>query len=111
MEAGLLPLDDASVTSEEALSLQGNAELWVGVYERACDSMPHGSCLAAYASAVHPDAKVVRRGSLGDLERGEHHPAVTGAIVGARNSKQVDGIVGAMDFRLTAPEIAELEGQ
>jgi aryl-alcohol dehydrogenase-like predicted oxidoreductase len=40
-----------------------------------------------------------------------HHPAVTGAIVGARNSKQVDGIIGAMDFRLTAPEIAELEGQ
>ena len=37
------------------------------------------------------------------------HPAVTGAIVGARNSKQVDGIIGAMDFRLTASEIAELQ--
>jgi aryl-alcohol dehydrogenase-like predicted oxidoreductase len=39
------------------------------------------------------------------------HPAVSGAIVGARNSKQVDGIIGAMDFRLTASEIAEVEGQ
>ena len=39
------------------------------------------------------------------------HPAVTGAIVGARNSKQVDGIIGAMDFRLTPSEIAEVEGQ
>jgi len=39
------------------------------------------------------------------------HPAVTGAIVGARNSKQVDGIIGAVDFRLTPSEIAEVEGQ
>lgn len=39
------------------------------------------------------------------------HPAVTGAIVGARNSKQVDGIIGAMDFHLTPAEIAEVEGQ
>jgi aryl-alcohol dehydrogenase-like predicted oxidoreductase len=39
------------------------------------------------------------------------HPAVTGAIVGARSAKQVDGIIGAMDFRLTPQEIAEVEGQ
>ncbi|MGA9452140.1 MAG: aldo/keto reductase [Verrucomicrobiia bacterium] len=39
------------------------------------------------------------------------HPAVTGAIVGARNAKQVDGIIGAMDFRLTPLEIAEVEGK
>ncbi|HYG35417.1 MAG TPA: aldo/keto reductase [Clostridia bacterium] len=38
------------------------------------------------------------------------HPAVTGAIVGARNPKQVEGVVGAMDFRLTPQEIAEVEG-
>ena len=36
-------------------------------------------------------------------------PAVTGAIVGARSAKQVDGIIGAMDFRLTPQEIAEVE--
>jgi len=35
--------------------------------------------------------------------------AVTGAIVGARNARQVDGIVGAADFRLTPAEIAEIE--
>ncbi|HEY5910298.1 MAG TPA: aldo/keto reductase [Verrucomicrobiae bacterium] len=36
-------------------------------------------------------------------------PAVTGAIVGARNAGQVDGIIGAGTFRLTAAEIAEIE--
>jgi aryl-alcohol dehydrogenase-like predicted oxidoreductase len=39
-----------------------------------------------------------------------HHPAVTGAIVGSRNPKQVDGIIGAMDFRLTPTEVADIEG-
>ena len=37
------------------------------------------------------------------------HPAVTGAIVGARNAKQVEGTLGAADFRLTSAEIAEIE--
>jgi aryl-alcohol dehydrogenase-like predicted oxidoreductase len=36
-------------------------------------------------------------------------PSVTGAIVGARQARQVDGIIGAMDFRLTPAEIAEIE--
>lgn len=40
-----------------------------------------------------------------------HNPAVTGAIVGARNAKQVDGIIGAMDLRLTPDEVAEVEGK
>jgi aryl-alcohol dehydrogenase-like predicted oxidoreductase len=37
------------------------------------------------------------------------HPAVTGAIVGGRNPSQVDGVVGAADFRLSASEIDEIE--
>jgi aryl-alcohol dehydrogenase-like predicted oxidoreductase len=37
------------------------------------------------------------------------HPAVTGAIVGARTASQVDGFVGAVDFRLGEREIAEIE--
>ncbi|HUI05924.1 MAG TPA: aldo/keto reductase [Verrucomicrobiae bacterium] len=37
------------------------------------------------------------------------HPAVTAAIVGARNAKQVDGIIGAMEFRLAPEEIAAVE--
>jgi aryl-alcohol dehydrogenase-like predicted oxidoreductase len=37
------------------------------------------------------------------------HPAVTGAIVGMRSAKQVDGVIGAADFRLSADEIAEIE--
>ncbi|MDD5351069.1 MAG: aldo/keto reductase [Chthoniobacteraceae bacterium] len=35
--------------------------------------------------------------------------AVTGAIVGGRSPRQVDGVVGAAEFRLAAEEIAELE--
>src|SRR5579871_2269144 len=39
-----------------------------------------------------------------------NHPAVTGAIVGFRNPKQVAGIMGAAEFRLLASEIDEIEG-
>ncbi len=38
------------------------------------------------------------------------NPAVTGAIVGARNAKQVEGNVGAAELRLSDEEIAEIEG-
>jgi aryl-alcohol dehydrogenase-like predicted oxidoreductase len=37
------------------------------------------------------------------------NPAVTAAIVGMRNAAQVDGVIGAADFRLSAEEVAELE--
>lgn len=37
------------------------------------------------------------------------HLAVTGAIVGMRSAKQVDGVMGAVEFRLNAEEIAEIE--
>ena len=37
-------------------------------------------------------------------------PSVTAAIVGARNAGQVDGVMGAGDWRLTAEEIAEVQG-
>jgi len=36
------------------------------------------------------------------------HPAVTGAIVGARSADQVDGFVEAMDFHLSDDEIARI---
>lgn len=36
-------------------------------------------------------------------------PEVTAAIVGVRSPKQVDGVIGALEFRLTPEEIAELE--
>ena len=39
------------------------------------------------------------------------NPAVTGAIVGARNAKQVEGNVGAAELNLTDEEIAEIEGR
>ncbi len=37
------------------------------------------------------------------------NPAVTGAIVGIRSSKQVQGVIGAADLTLTAGEISEVE--
>lgn len=38
-----------------------------------------------------------------------HNSVVTGAIVGVRNAEQVAGIIGAMEFRLSAEEVAEIE--
>ena len=38
-----------------------------------------------------------------------HNPAVTAAIVGLRRADQVQGTVGALDFRLTPEEVAEIE--
>lgn len=35
-------------------------------------------------------------------------PEVTGAIVGLRSPKQVDGVIGAADFRLSSAEIEEI---
>jgi aryl-alcohol dehydrogenase-like predicted oxidoreductase len=39
-----------------------------------------------------------------------HNPAVTGAIVGARNAGQVDGAMRAGEFQLTNEEVNEIEG-
>lgn len=36
------------------------------------------------------------------------NPAVTGAIVGMRNAGQVDGVIGALEFRLSDAEYAEI---
>jgi aryl-alcohol dehydrogenase-like predicted oxidoreductase len=38
------------------------------------------------------------------------HAAITGVIVGARNAKQVEGVVGAADVTLSKQDIAEIEG-
>lgn len=37
-----------------------------------------------------------------------HNPAVTAAIVGLRSPEQADGVIGAMEFRLTDAEAAEV---
>jgi aryl-alcohol dehydrogenase-like predicted oxidoreductase len=37
------------------------------------------------------------------------NPAVTGAIVGARNARQADGVMRAGDLRLNDKEVAEIE--
>lgn len=37
------------------------------------------------------------------------NPAVTGAIVGGRSAKQVEGVIGAATFRLSEGELAEID--
>jgi aryl-alcohol dehydrogenase-like predicted oxidoreductase len=37
-------------------------------------------------------------------------PAVTGAIVGARNAKQAEGVMRAGELKLTPQDLAEIEG-
>jgi aryl-alcohol dehydrogenase-like predicted oxidoreductase len=37
------------------------------------------------------------------------HPAVTAAIVGMRSAEQVAGVIGALEFRLSPEEVAEIE--
>jgi aryl-alcohol dehydrogenase-like predicted oxidoreductase len=39
-----------------------------------------------------------------------HNPAVTGAIVGARDAKQAEGVMRAGDLRLSNEEVNEIEG-
>ena len=38
-----------------------------------------------------------------------HHPAITAAIVGGRNAKQVEGVIPATTFRLSDEEFAEIQ--
>jgi aryl-alcohol dehydrogenase-like predicted oxidoreductase len=38
------------------------------------------------------------------------HPAITGAIVGARNARQAEGVMRAGEWKLTAEEASEIEG-
>jgi aryl-alcohol dehydrogenase-like predicted oxidoreductase len=38
------------------------------------------------------------------------HPAVTGAIVGARSAAQAEGVMGAAELTLSAEEVREIEG-
>ncbi len=40
-----------------------------------------------------------------------NNPAVTAAIVGSRSPEQMEGVIGAMDFRLTPEEVAEIEAK
>jgi aryl-alcohol dehydrogenase-like predicted oxidoreductase len=37
-----------------------------------------------------------------------HHPAISAAIVGGRNAKQVEGVAPAINFRLTEAEFSEI---
>jgi aryl-alcohol dehydrogenase-like predicted oxidoreductase len=38
-----------------------------------------------------------------------HHPAITGTIVGARSAAQVEGVIGAIDFKLSYEDLVKIE--
>src|SRR4029079_43577 len=94
VQAGLLALDDAGVTREEALTLERDAHLRIRLDERARDAMPDGAGLTRRATPCDANAKVVGRRRLGDLKRRENHLAMEGA-----REVLVEG--AAVDPRLT----------
>ena len=71
VQAGLLALDLARVAREEALALQRDAQVRVGLDERAGDAVADGAGLAGRPAAVDADAEVVRALDAGDLQRRE----------------------------------------
>jgi len=123
----------------EADVLPTARELGIGVivYSPMASGLLTGAMTAARAAALPADdwrrknaefqepklsanlalaAKLAEVGARHGLSAGQvaaawtlRHPAVTGAILGARSAKQVDGIFGAPDFRLSDAEIAEIE--
>src|SRR6478672_9853749 len=76
VKAGLLALHDAGVTAQEAGSLERLAEIRIGIDERAGDSVPDRSGLAARTAPVHTDADVEGAFDPGDLERRQRQLAV-----------------------------------
>src|SRR5215204_6877327 len=76
VQPGLLALDLAGVACQEALTLQRDPQLRIGLDERACDAVARCACLAGWSAAVHADPKVERPLDACDLERREHHLAM-----------------------------------
>ena len=60
VQAGLLALDLACITREEALALEDDAELRIGLDERPRDAVADRAGLAADPAAVDADAEIVR---------------------------------------------------
>jgi aryl-alcohol dehydrogenase-like predicted oxidoreductase len=103
MRAGLLT---GKMTRERALSLP--ADDW-----RSRDKDFQEPNLTRNLALVDLLAKI---GRLHNQSPGEvalawtlHNPAVTAAIVGLRKADQVHGTTGALSFRLTDDEVAEIE--
>ena len=69
VQAGLLALDLARVTREEALALERHAQLRVRLDERPGDSVADGARLAGETAAVHADSEVVLPLDARDLQR------------------------------------------
>ena len=76
VQAGLLALDLARVAREEALALERDAQLGIGLDERAGDAVPHRACLAGRPAALDANAEVVAALGAGELERSHHRRAM-----------------------------------
>src|SRR5207247_2200459 len=76
VEAGLLALDGTGVPGEEALALERDAELGIGLDESARDPVTSRARLAARTAAVNSDAHVVLALEPCDAKRGGHLRAV-----------------------------------
>ena len=63
-------------------------------------SVPARECDQSRAQPVSPRASDAPR---------PPHPALTAAIVGMRSAKQGEGVIGALEFRLSAEEISEIQ--
>src|SRR5205085_10460298 len=79
MEPRPLALDDPRVAGQEPLALERDAQVRIGLDERAGDPVPDRSCLAAGPAAVDADANVELTLDLGDLKRGEGELAMDDA--------------------------------
>src|SRR5439155_3175907 len=79
VQACLLPFHDAGVAGEEALALEGDAQVRVGLDEGASDPVAHRSRLPTRPAAANANADVVGALEAGDLERREHQRAMRGA--------------------------------
>src|SRR5262249_17163988 len=69
VQAGLLALDHAGVARQEALALEHDTQLRIGLDERAGDAVPDGARLPGRPAAVHAHTEVVASLEPGDLER------------------------------------------
>jgi aryl-alcohol dehydrogenase-like predicted oxidoreductase len=72
--------------------------------------VPHSSLAAATVSTAGHTSHTVRCSAAGVIAIAwtVHNSAVTPAIVGERNAKQIEGVIPAMNFRLPEAEYAEI---
>src|SRR6267143_1368497 len=111
------PTDDLDEGWSTMAQLQNEGKVrWIGVSNFDVAELRRAQKIAPVTS-LQPPYSLVRR-EVEQRPPGQvaiawtlRNPVVTGAIVGARNAKQVEGNVDAATLRLTNKEIAKIEGK